>query len=94
MLTRAISSHDKSGTYDSGTLQWMPTSYNKSKPYNRSSLLQEGSVLNEHATFPEIPMSHDATTYIDHLHLHKKIQCEDKTGYAWPHASPEEKWKK
>ena len=30
---------------------------------------------NEHSTFPEIPVSHDATTYMDHLPLHKKNQC-------------------
>ena len=29
---------------------------------------------NEHSTFPEIPVSHDATTYMDHLPLHKKNQ--------------------
>ena len=68
----------------------IPTSCNKSKPYNRPSSPQEESVSNEHATFPEIPVSHDATTYMDHLHLHKKIQHEGKTGYAWSHASPEE----
>ena len=55
MTTRATSSHDKSGTYDSGASQQMPTSYNKSKPYNRPSLPQEGSVSNECATFPERP---------------------------------------
>ena len=31
---------------------------------------------NEHSTFPEIPVSHDATTYMDHLPLHKKNQCQ------------------
>ena len=31
---RATGSHDKSGTYDSGTSQWMPTSYNRSKPHD------------------------------------------------------------
>ena len=72
----------------------MPTSYNKSKPYNRPSSPQEGSMSNEHSTFLEIPVSHDATTYMDHLHLHKKIQHEGKTGYTCPHVSPEEKWKK
>ena len=90
MLTRATSSQDKSGTYDSGTSQQIPMSYNKSKPYNRHSSPQEGSVSNKHATFPEIPVSHDATTYMDHFHLHKKIQHEGKTGYAWPLVSPEE----
>ena len=49
---------------------------------------------NEHSTFPEIPVSHDATTYMDHLPLHKKNKHEGKTGYACPHASPWEKWKK
>ena len=29
---------------------------------------------NKHSTFPEIPVSHDATTYMDHLPLHKKNQ--------------------
>ena len=88
VANRATSSHDMSGTYDSGTSKQMPMSYNKSKPHNRPSLPQEGPVSNEHAIFPEIPVSHDATTYMDHLPLHKKIQCEGKTGNTWPHASP------
>ena len=71
---RSTSSHDKSGMYDSGTSQWMPTSYNKFKPHDRPSSAQEGSVSNEHSTFPEIPVSHDATTYMDHLPLHMKNQ--------------------
>ena len=34
VAVRATSSHDKSGTYDSGASQQMPMSYNKSKPHD------------------------------------------------------------
>ena len=102
VTSRVTSSHDKSETYDSDASQEMPTSYNKSKPHNRPSLPQEESVSNEHSTFPKIPVSHDTTTYMDHLPLHRKNQHyvynssdeyenkddAGKTGYAWPHANP------
>ena len=29
---------------------------------------------NQHPTFPEIPVSHDATTYMNHLPLHRRNQ--------------------
>ena len=83
---RATSSHDKSGTYDSAASQQMPTSYNKSKPHDRPSSPQEELVSNEHSTFPEIPVSHDATTYMDHLPLHRKNQHQSHHSL--------EKWKK
>ena len=46
MTKRATSFHDKSGTYDSAASQQTPTSYSKSKPYNRPSLPQEGLLSN------------------------------------------------
>ena len=70
----ATSSCDRSGTYDSGTSQETPMPYNRSKPHDQPSLPHERSVTNEHSTSPEIPVSHDATTYMDHLPLYKKNQ--------------------
>ena len=64
---------DKSTTKTYFTQQ-MPMSYKKSKTHDRPSLPQEGLVSNEHSTFPEIPVSHDATTYMDHLPLYRKNQ--------------------
>ena len=60
---RAISSHNRSEMYDSDASQQMPTSYNRSKPHDQSSLPQERLVSNEHSTFPEIPVSHGATCF-------------------------------